>query len=133
MLQTIRARECDDARRLLGAALSLVLVFRLLLGPALLTTLGPGSGPGFGSGVVAICGGTTIVYVNLDGDEGEPGELSGDPCPFYGFAAAPPQPGTPVLAPRPAVFAGHAAPAGPVRLEQAGRAGYTPRAPPSIA
>lgn len=125
MLQSFRARECIHARRLLGAALSLVLVVRLLLGPGMLPAPEPG--------MVAVCGGTALIYIDLRSGKGPPRHVPGAPCPFYGFAAAPPQPGVPLLPPRQAVFTGHPAPAGPVRLAGAGRAGYTPRAPPPVA
>ena len=106
MLHAIRAMECDGARRLMGAALALLLTFRLLLGPALLPPPEPG--------LVPICGGTAILYVALDGKAGDPGAKLSDPCPFFGFAAAPPEAGAP--APRPYLFRpGFAGRSGPMR------------------
>jgi len=84
MLHAIRARDCDDARRLLGAALALVLVVRLLLGPGLMPAPAPG--------LVPICTGTRIVYLALDGGPIAPGPKHSEPCPFFGFTAAPAQP-----------------------------------------
>ena len=124
MLHAIRARECDGARRLMGAALALLLGFRLLLGPALLPPPEPG--------LVPICGGTVILYVALDGKAGDPGAKLSDPCPFFGFSAAPPEAGAPVLAAAEAVFPGYPAVRAKTPPEQGGRAGYTSRAPPSV-
>ena len=59
MLKAFRSRDCDTARRFMGAAMSLLLVVRLLQGPALLPAPEPG--------LVPICAGTEIVYLPLDG------------------------------------------------------------------
>jgi hypothetical protein len=122
MLHAIRARDCDNARRLLGVALALLLVFRLLLGPALLPTPEPG--------LVPICTGARIVYVVPDGGPGAPGPALSDPCPFFGFTAAPAPPGEPVAPPRYVAFSGHPVPAILSPPGRTWRAGHSPRAPP---
>ena len=122
MLQSIRSRECDDARRLLGAALSLLLVFRLLLGPALLPPPAPG--------LVPICGGTEILYLSLDGSVEAPGGTIADPCPFHGLTAEAAEPVLPLTLPLPQRFAEQAPPAIPAPPHLVARTGYSSRAPP---
>jgi len=129
MLRAIRSRDHADARRLMGAALSLLLVLRLLLGPALM--------PAPGADMVPICTGTGIVYVALDrlpdGSLPQTDLQHADPCPFYGFAAATAEADATVLAASEAPFPGHPVAALLTLPAQAGLAAYSSRAPPALA
>jgi len=124
MLNDLRSRESALARRLIGAALALLLVVRLVLGPAVLPTPEPG--------LVPLCTGTGLVYVALDGAKGNRGGQDPNACPFFGFVAAPPGPSLALLPPGPAFFAAPAALAIPAQPALRVPSRHAPRAPPSL-
>ncbi|MCL5778942.1 hypothetical protein M1105_18370 [Limibaculum sp. FT325] len=70
---------------MLGVSLVLLMAMRLLVGPAF-ATVAPG--------LIALCAGTEIVWVQADGSI--PADQTREPCPWLGLSAAPAQPPTPL-------------------------------------
>jgi len=123
MLRSVWTIESRTARRMLGAALSLMMCMRVLIVPGFAADLA--------SGLVSLCAGGEVIWVAAGGvapvEDGKPRI----PCPWLALSATPQAPVTPVperrLAPVPARHAQVHAQPGFIEVQFPRQ---SPRAPP---
>lgn len=113
----------EAARRLLGAALLVALMFRLMAGPALMAPPSPG--------LVPICAGDKIVYLALHGGAETPAPKAADPCPVFGLALAALAAEVPDPMPRQIAFAACSVDGEGLAWPVARPSDHRPRAPPA--